>query len=90
MLRVSFARPSTARAAVKVFEAYGYSARQVGSEVVTDCPALLAVPAIQKRVGLAEIERFDLKGGPASLDSLADFAGATDLATATAGAELTA
>jgi hypothetical protein len=90
MLRVSFARPSTARAAVNVFEAYGYSARQVGSDVVTDCPALLAVPAIQKRVGLAEIERFDLKGGPTALDSLADFAGATDLATAATGAELTA
>jgi hypothetical protein len=90
MLRVSFARPSTAGAAVKVFEAYGYSARRFGSDVVTDCPALLAIPAIQKRVGFAEIERFDLKGGSDSLDSLADFAGATDLTNAAPGAELTA
>jgi hypothetical protein len=90
MLRVSFARPSTARAALKVFEAYGYSARQVGSDVVTDCPALLAVPAIQKRVGLAEIERFDLKGGSDSLDSLAELASATDRTTAAPRVELTA
>jgi hypothetical protein len=47
---------------VHVLEAYGYSAKQSGRDVVTDCPTLLAIPAIQKRVGFAEIERLDLSG----------------------------
>ena len=62
MLRVSFSTMTTARAAVNVLEAYGYSAKQFGCDVVTDCPTLLAIPAIQKRVGFAEIERLDLNG----------------------------
>lgn len=66
MLRVSFSTMTTARAAVNVLGAYGYSAKQFGREVVTDCPALLAVPAIQKRIGFAEIERLDLSGGKLS------------------------
>ena len=63
MLRASFSSLNTARAAVNVLEAYGYSAKQAGRDVFTDCPPLLAVPAIQKRVGLAEIERLELDGG---------------------------
>jgi len=30
--------------------------RQVGRDVVTDCPTLLTLPAIQNRVGFAEVE----------------------------------
>jgi hypothetical protein len=63
MLRVSFSSMTTARAAVNVLEAYGYSAKQLGRDVVTDCPTLLAVPVIQKRVGFAEIEHLDLSAG---------------------------
>lgn len=70
MLRVSFSSESTAKSAVNVLTAYGYSARQSGREVVTDCPPLLAVPAIQKRVGFAQIERVDLNG-PTVLDPAA-------------------
>ena len=61
MMRVSFSTMTTARAAVHVLEAYGYSARQSGCDVVTDCPTLLAIPVIRKRVGFAEIERLDPK-----------------------------
>jgi len=63
-MRVSFSSVSTARAARDVFEAYGYPAQQFGRDVVTDCPTLLAVPAIEKRVGLAAVEHLDLSGGP--------------------------
>jgi hypothetical protein len=73
MLRVSFSTLTTARAAVNVLEAYGYSAKQFGCDVVTDCPTLLAIPAIQKRVGFAEIERLDLSGGKLSAESTAEF-----------------
>jgi len=77
MLRVSFSSMTTARAAANVLEAYGYSAKQLGRDVVTDCPTLLAVPAIQKRVGFAEIERLDLrldpKEGMRSIESTAEF-----------------
>lgn len=69
MLRVSFATMTTARAAVNVLEAYGYSAKQFGRDVVTDCPTLLALPAIQKRIGFAEIERLDLRGGELAPES---------------------
>jgi hypothetical protein len=50
---------TTARAAVNVLEAYGYSAKQFGCDVVTDCPALLAIPAIQ-----ADRLRRDRTSGP--------------------------
>ena len=62
-MRVSFSSMTTARAAASVLESFGYAARQYGTEVVTDCPTLLAVPAIEKRVGLAEIQQLDLTGG---------------------------
>ena len=62
MLRASFSSMTSARAVVSVLEAYGYAARQFDRDVVTDCPTLLAVSAIQKRVGFAEIERLDLEG----------------------------
>jgi len=62
-MRVSFSNVTTARAARDVFEAYGYPAEQFGCEVVTDCPTLLALPALEKRVGLAAVERLDLGGG---------------------------
>ena len=65
-MRVSFSSTSTARAAVSVLEAYGYSAKQIDRDVITDCPTLLAVPAIQKRLGLAEVERLGLGGGSRS------------------------
>ncbi|HET6146998.1 MAG TPA: hypothetical protein VFH68_05660 [Polyangia bacterium] len=70
-MRVSFSSMTRARAAVNVLEAYGYSAKQLGREVVTDCPTLLALPALQKRVGLAEIERLDLTGGMEAVDETA-------------------
>jgi hypothetical protein len=74
-MRVSFSSMTAARAAVTVLEAYGYSAKQFGRDVVTTCPTLLALPAIQKRVGLGEIEHLDLTG--AELSSEPDSRGAT-------------
>jgi hypothetical protein len=68
-MRVSFSSTSTARAAVTVLEAYGYSAQQIDRDVITDCPTLLAVPAIEKRLGLAEVEHLDLRGGNRSWES---------------------
>jgi len=90
MLRVSFSTMTTARAAVNVLEAYGYSAKQFGRDVVTDCPTLLAIPAIQKRVGFAEIERLDLSGGKLSPESTAEFFPASSAPHAEMGSGLTA
>jgi hypothetical protein len=61
-MRVSFSSATIAQAAAGMLAAYGYSAEQVGTDVVTDCPALLAVPAIAKRVGLGEVDQIDLTG----------------------------
>jgi hypothetical protein len=52
-----------------VLEAYGYAAKQIDRDVITDCPTLLAVPAIQKRLGLAEVEHLDRRGGTRSWES---------------------
>ena len=90
MLRVSFSTMTTARAAVHVLEAYGYSAKQSGCDVVTDCPTLLAIPAIQKRVGLAEIERLDLSGATSFPESKAEFFPASNAPHAERSSALTA
>ena len=90
MLRVSFSSMTKARTAVNVLEGYGYVAKQFGREVVTDCPTLLAVPAIEKRVGFAEIERLDLNGGTASIDATAEFPAATRAAKVRSSGELPA
>ena len=66
-MRMSFSNTNTAVAAVNVLETYGYSATRIGSDVLTDCPALLAVPAVAKRVGLAEIEGVDVCRGTKSI-----------------------
>jgi hypothetical protein len=90
MLRVSFSSMTAARAAVNALEAYGYSARQLGRAVVTDCPTLLAIPAIQKRVGLAEIERLELDGGRRSSPESDEFPDAPNTGGAMPASELTA
>ena len=90
MLRVSFSSMTTARAAVNALETYGYSAKQFGRDVVTDCPTLLAVPAIQKRVGFAEIERLELNGGTRWSDGTDEFPHAPSAARAEPRNELTA
>jgi len=90
MLRVSFSSMTAARAAVNVLEAYGYSARQLGREVVTDCPTLLAIPAIQKRVGLAEIERLELDAAGKSSAQTDEFPEAPNTVVGAPASELTA
>jgi hypothetical protein len=82
MVRVSFSSMTKARAAANVLEAYGYSAKQVGPQIVTDCPTLLGVFAIEKRVGFAEIERLDVNGGTSSIGPTAEFPVATSAAKA--------
>jgi hypothetical protein len=59
-MRISFSNEATARAAVAVLEQYGYHATPKGAAVETECPALLAVPAVGKAVGLHQIERVQL------------------------------
>jgi hypothetical protein len=59
-MRVTLSSITAARSVRTVLESYGYSATQVGRDVVTDCPTLLAVPAIERQVGLAAIDRLDL------------------------------
>jgi hypothetical protein len=86
MLRVSFSSMTKARSAVNVLEAYGYSAKQVGQKVLADCPTLLAISAIEKRVGFAEIERLDLNGGTNSIGPAAECPVATTAEVQSTGA----
>lgn len=59
-MRVAFFNEAAARAAVDVFGAYGYRAEQIGNDVETDCPPLLAVPAIERSIGFGRIARVDV------------------------------
>jgi hypothetical protein len=55
-MRISFATTTAARAAVTILEQYGFSASQTGKDVVTNCPTLLAAPAIERSIGLELVE----------------------------------
>jgi hypothetical protein len=59
-MRVTLRSLTAARSVRTVLESYGYSAEQFGRDVLTDCPTLLAVPAIERQVGLAAIDRLEL------------------------------
>jgi hypothetical protein len=90
MLRVWFSSVTKARAAARVLDGYGYAAKQIGCEVVTDCPTLLALPVIEKRVGFADVERLELNGRTDSYDSTAEFPAATPVAKAEPSGALSA
>ncbi|HVZ89530.1 MAG TPA: hypothetical protein VHG72_21390 [Polyangia bacterium] len=59
-MRISFTNRTAARAAARILEQYGFSAKQTDTEVVTDCPTLLAAPAIERSIGLELVDRIDL------------------------------
>jgi len=61
-MRISFSNRVAARAAASLFEQYGFAAKQIDTEVLTDCPTLLAAPAIERSIGLELVERIDLTG----------------------------
>ncbi|HEY8923544.1 MAG TPA: hypothetical protein VIU64_04125 [Polyangia bacterium] len=65
-MRFRFATLAAAEAARRVFESYGYAATQTGQDVWTDCPTLLAVPAVERRIGLKAIDQLDLSTRPSS------------------------
>ena len=62
-MRISFATTGAARAAASILEQYGFSANQSGKEVVTNCPTLLAAPAIERSIGLELVEGIEFSNG---------------------------
>jgi hypothetical protein len=65
-MRISFSTTSAARAAASILEQYGFSASQSGKDVVTNCPTLLAAPAIERSIGLELVEGIEFSNGPRS------------------------
>jgi hypothetical protein len=59
-MRISFSSATAAGAAARIFEQYGYRAEQHEKDVLTDCPALLAAPAIERTIGLELVERIEV------------------------------
>ena len=59
-MRISFSNSKAAWAAVTILEQYGFTALQEGTVVTTDCPTLLAAPAIERSIGLELVEHIDL------------------------------
>ena len=64
-MRISFTTPGAARAAASILEQYGFTASQSGKEVVTNCPTLLAAPAIERSIGLELVEGIEFSNGGA-------------------------
>ena len=62
-MRISFSTMSAARAAASILEQYGFSASQTGKDVVTNCPTLLAAPAIERSIGLELVEGIEFSNG---------------------------
>lgn len=62
-MRITVANEFAAHAAVEVLRRYGYSASSQGCEIWSDCPVLLAIPALERALGLQALERVDLNGG---------------------------
>jgi len=62
-MRISFATTTAARAAATILEQYGFSAAQTGKDVVTNCPTLLAAPAIERSIGLELVEGIEFSNG---------------------------
>ena len=63
-MRISFSTTTAARAAVNILEQYGFSASQTGKDVVTNCPTLLAAPAIERSIGLELVEGIEFSFDP--------------------------
>jgi hypothetical protein len=59
-MRISFSTPKAAHAAVAILQQYGFTAEQNERSVTTDCPTLLAAPAIERSIGLELVEQIDL------------------------------
>jgi hypothetical protein len=59
-MRISFSSTTAAGAAARILTQYGYWAEQTGKDVVTDCPTLLAAPAIARSIGLELVERIEV------------------------------
>jgi len=59
-MRISFSNIVAAHAAATILTEYGFVAVQTGAVVTTDCPTLLAAPAIERSIGLELVDRIDL------------------------------
>jgi len=59
-MRIQFSTPKAAHAAVAILQQYGFSAEEHERSVTTDCPTLLAAPAIERSIGLELVENIDL------------------------------
>ena len=70
VLQIAFSSEAAARAACQTIERYGYTAAATGVVVRTDCPPLLAVPALERAVGLHKMEtvRFLTPAGAAATE----------------------
>jgi len=62
-MRISFTTANAARAAASILEQYGFTASQSGKDVVTNCPTLLAAPAIERSIGLELVEGIEFANG---------------------------
>jgi hypothetical protein len=62
-MRISFSNRTAAGAAARILEQYGYWTEQQGKDLLTDCPTLLAAPAIARSIGLELVERIEVGSG---------------------------
>ena len=63
-MQITFSNEAAAAAAVRIINRYGYAASARGSVVWTDCPPLLAVPAVGRDVGLHHVQEVKFDAAP--------------------------
>lgn len=63
-MQITFSNEAAAAAAVRIINRYGYATSVRGSVVWTDCPPLLAVPAVGRAVGLHQVREVKFDAAP--------------------------
>jgi hypothetical protein len=55
-MQITFTDDDVASTAARILEQYGYRSMVSGVTVETDCPALLAVPVVQRTLGFERVD----------------------------------
>ena len=63
-MRITFSTEEAAQAALDIWERHGFGATRSGAVVLTDCPALWAIPIIHRTIGFHQVERLVVLDSP--------------------------
>lgn len=70
-MQITLSNETAAAATVRIINRYGYAASARGLVVWTDCPPLLAVPAVGRGVGLHQVQEVKFDAAPGFVQACA-------------------